>query len=45
MIRQCAWCLVMQGEVAPFKDKSITHGICKKCQKDMTKKIEQMEQK
>lgn len=37
MIRQCAWCLKMLGEVAPKQDKSITHGICKKCQDTMMK--------
>ncbi len=39
MIRQCAWCLILMGETPPYKDKSVTHGICEKCQKDMMKKI------
>lgn len=43
MIRQCGWCKILMGEVAPLKDKSITHGICNKCNKEIMKKIEQME--
>jgi hypothetical protein len=31
MIRQCAWCLKLMGQIAPLHDTSITHGICKKC--------------
>lgn len=27
----CAWCGEFQGEKEPLKDKSETHGICKKC--------------
>lgn len=45
MIRQCAWCLKMLGEVAPLKDTSVTHGICAKCQKELMEKIEAMEKK
>lgn len=37
MIRQCAWCKGMMGEVAPVADKRITHGICKKCEIAMKK--------
>lgn len=37
MIRQCAWCLKMLGEVAPLKNTSVTHGICKECEKKMMK--------
>jgi hypothetical protein len=42
MIRQCAWCLIMMGEIAPLHDKSVTHGICKKCQANMMEEIEKM---
>jgi hypothetical protein len=45
MIIQCAWCLKMVGEKAPFEDKAVTHGICEQCQKKMMKQVIQMEQK
>lgn len=45
MIRQCAWCLKMLGEVEPLSDKSVTHGICEACDKKMRKQITAMEQK
>lgn len=38
MIRQCAWCLKIMGQVAPLSDKNITHGICKQCEKKMMDK-------
>lgn len=41
MLRQCAWCLEMMGEVSPVSDTSVTHGICDKCQEELMKKIEQ----
>lgn len=41
MIRQCAWCLLLMGEVAPLHDKNITHGICTQCEKKLMGKIEQ----
>lgn len=37
MIRQCAWCKVLMGEVAPLSDKAVTHSICEACQKKMMK--------
>ena len=39
MIRQCAWCLKMLGEVAPLSDKSMTHGICKACERGILQKM------
>jgi hypothetical protein len=39
MIRQCAWCKAMMGEVAPIADKRVTHGICKKCEDKMRKDL------
>lgn len=45
MIRQCAWCLLMMGESEPLSDKSVTHGICKKCEKKMMDEVRAMEQK
>ena len=31
MIRWCAYCQRYQGEVEPFDDYSMTHGICERC--------------
>ncbi len=31
----CSWCGKNLGEKPPYKDKSTTHGICKKCAKKM----------
>lgn len=31
MKRICAWCQKDMGEIEPFEDKSITHGICPEC--------------
>lgn len=31
MIRWCAGCQKYMGEVAPFEDFSLTHGLCEKC--------------
>jgi len=45
MIRQCAWCLILMGEVAPLSDTSITHGMCEECQKEMRRQIEKMKAK
>lgn len=39
MIRQCAWCLKMMGEVAPLQDKRITHGMCEECNVQVLKKM------
>ncbi|MFW9872112.1 MAG: hypothetical protein ACFFG0_03345 [Candidatus Thorarchaeota archaeon] len=35
MITICAWCKKELGKKAPYKDKSITHGICNVCRKKM----------
>ncbi len=40
MIRQCCICGVVYGEKEPFEDKSVTHGLCKKCFKREMKKLE-----
>jgi len=29
----CAWCGKLLGEKPPYKDKSTTHSICKKCKR------------
>jgi hypothetical protein len=31
MIRQCAWCCRVLGEVAPLEKETVTHGLCKEC--------------
>ena len=31
MIRQCAWCCSMLGEIAPLDDLAVTHGMCPEC--------------
>lgn len=31
MIRQCAWCPEILGEVPPYSDTRTTHGICRPC--------------
>jgi hypothetical protein len=43
MIRQCAWCLKILGEVPPLKDMSVTHTICEECAKEQMKEIAKME--
>lgn len=45
MIRQCAWCLLLMGEVQPLKDTSITHGMCEKCEKAQIEEIRKMHEK
>ncbi len=35
MIKQCAWCSRMLGEVEPLDNKETTHGICSECQKKL----------
>lgn len=42
MIRQCAKCLIILGEKAPFSDKSITHTMCDSCLEEQMKEIEEM---
>lgn len=39
MIRQCAWCKVILGETKPLADKSISHGMCAKCEKKVMKEF------
>ena len=38
IIIQCAWCKKFMGELAPFKDKGISHGMCPECLKKELKK-------
>lgn len=33
LVRQCAWCKKVLGEVAPYNDTRTTHGICEACLK------------
>jgi len=35
MIIICAWCGKRLGEKPPLEDKSVTHGICTKCAKEL----------
>jgi hypothetical protein len=42
MIRQCAWCLKLLGEVEPLADTSVTHGMCDKCSDKMAKEVDAM---
>lgn len=36
MFRVCAWCGKDMGEKEPLEDKSVTHGMCEKCLKEVT---------
>lgn len=45
MIRQCAWCQLLMGEVAPLSDKAVTHGICKNCEKKLMKEAAEVHKK
>ena len=40
MIRHCAWCDTPMGEVEPLDNKSVTHCICEKCQKELEEEEE-----
>ena len=31
MIRQCAWCKKILGEIEPLDNHETTHGICEEC--------------
>jgi hypothetical protein len=31
MTRKCAWCGRCLGLCAPLEDKSVTHGMCRRC--------------
>ena len=31
MVRQCAWCKELLGQLAPLEDRAVTHGICAAC--------------
>lgn len=31
MIRQCAWCCRVLGQIAPLEDRAVTHGLCPEC--------------
>jgi hypothetical protein len=35
MIRVCAWCTAIMGQKAPYRDRSLTHGICPDCMKGL----------
>lgn len=37
MIRQCAYCLKLMGEKAPYYIKEVTHSICNECMIKMLK--------
>lgn len=41
MIVICAWCGKRLGEKPPLEDKSVTHGICAKCAKELNADDEQ----
>lgn len=32
MIRQCAWCSDLLGQIEPLDDPTVTHGLCTSCQ-------------
>lgn len=40
MFRICAWCGRLLGFKNPFLALRATHGICRKCEKLMTEKVE-----
>lgn len=42
MIRQCAWCKLLLGQIAPLGDKSVSHGICKECEKKMMREMDEI---
>jgi hypothetical protein len=31
MIRQCAWCRSVIGQIMPLEDTRVTHGMCSLC--------------
>lgn len=39
MIRMCGWCQKYLGKKAPLSDPSITHTICKECEKKLMKEL------
>lgn len=39
----CAWCNTLMGARLPLDDHSITHGLCKSCERDLYKQIEAIE--
>ena len=41
MKRVCSFCRKSMGEKAPFKDKSVTHGICKECLAEQNRIIDE----
>lgn len=45
MIRQCAWCLKLMGQTKPLEDLSVTHGICKKCEKKLMEEAKAVHKK
>jgi len=41
MLRWCSYCQEFQGEVPPFRDFRITHGICLRCKAKGAKQLDQ----
>jgi len=37
MVVICAWCKKTIGEIAPYDDKSVSHGICPECAEKLEK--------
>lgn len=42
MKKVCAWCKKDCGEVEPFEDGSITHGICNECREKSPEELNTM---
>lgn len=42
MIKICAWCKEEVGEVEPFDDKRVTHGMCPKCAEGMKEEAKEL---
>lgn len=38
----CAWCKKWLEEIEPLDDESLTHGICKDCQRKQLAEVEKM---
>lgn len=45
MIVVCAWCKKWLEEIEPLDDESLTHGICKDCQRKQLAEVEKMRRK
>jgi hypothetical protein len=44
MIRHCAWCGLLLGQVAPFDNPDATHGICTACQQLLQEDMREFQQ-